>query len=134
MTEVLTQLISGTPQVLYNGGLPFAALSYEDADEGRQGLPADVAALVRSIEGESIRVELVNLSMISTRRVVVRPGRFGERDIVSATSCGESGAGYPGPTTAYRSLPGEPVRHTVDVDAPELLIELPPNHRADSRC
>ena len=131
VTEVLTQLVAGAPQVLYNGGIPFAALSYEDAEEGRQGLPADVAALVRSIEGESIRVELANLSMTTTRRVVVRPGRFGERDIVSATSCGESGAQYPGPTTAYRSLPGEPIRHTVDVDAPELLIELPPNHRAD---
>ncbi|HEY9423274.1 MAG TPA: hypothetical protein VIP54_00640 [Microterricola sp.] len=131
VTEVLTQLIAGAPQVLYNGGVPFAALSYEDADVGRQGLPADVAALVRSIEGESIRVELVNLSMTATRRVLVRPGRFGERDIVSVTSRGESGADYPGATPAYRSLPGEPVQQTVPVDDAELLVELPPNHRAD---
>ena len=131
VTEVLTQLVAGAPQVLYNGGIPFAALAYEDADEGRPGLPADVAALVRSIEGESIRVELVNLGMVASRRVRLRPGRFGERDIVSATSHGESGAGYPGATTAYRSTPGTPVSRTVDVDAAELLIELPPNHRAD---
>lgn len=131
VTEVLTQLIAGAPQVLYNGGIPFAALSYEDADAGRQGLPADVAALVHSIEGESIRVELVNLSMTTTRRVLVRPGRFGERDIVSVTSRGESGADYPGATPAYRSLPGEPVQQTVPVNAAELLVELPPNHRAD---
>ena len=39
VTEVLSQLISGAPQVLYNGGLPLAAVSYEDIDLGRPGLP-----------------------------------------------------------------------------------------------
>ncbi|RZU63843.1 hypothetical protein EV379_0132 [Microterricola gilva] len=131
VTEVLTQLVAGAPQVLYNGGIPFAALSYEDADEGRQGLPADVAALVRSIDGECIRLELVNLSMTQTRRVIVRPGRFGERDIVSVTSSGEAGGDYPGPSPAYRSLPGEAVQQTVEIGAAECLIELPPNHRAE---
>ena len=93
---------------------------------------ADVAALVRSIEGESIRVELVNLSMVHTRRVLLRPGRFGERDIVSVTSRGERGADYPG-ADARRTArcPATPVEQTVDVDAAELLVELPPNHRAD---
>lgn len=130
VTEVLTQLVAGAPQVLYNGGIPFAALSYEDADAGRPGLPRDVAALVRSIEGESIELELVNTSLVHTRRMVVRPGRFGERDIATVTSRGEHGGSYPGATTAYRHLAGTPIEQTVEINGPEVLLELPPNHRA----
>ena len=44
VTEVLTQLTWGAPQVVYNGGIAQARLRYYDADRGRPGLPPDVAA------------------------------------------------------------------------------------------
>ena len=131
VTEILTQLVAGAPQILYNGGIPFAGVSYDDVDKGRPGLPPDVAALVRSIDGESIRLELVNLSVTEVRRVRLRPGRFGERDIVSVTTIGEDGGEYPGSPVAYRSRHGVGSHRTVQVDAPQVVIELPPNHRAD---
>ncbi|MFB2579706.1 hypothetical protein ACEXQD_00510 [Herbiconiux sp. P15] len=130
-TEILGQLMTGTPQVLYNGGLPFAALAYDDPDRGRPGLPPDVAALVTRLEGEEIDLTLVNLSLTRTRRVVVRPSRFEQQRIVSVVSLGEVDGVYPGSSVAYTSLPGRPVRVTVPVDAPHLVVELPPSHRAD---
>jgi hypothetical protein len=130
VTEVLGQLISGTPQVLYNGGLPLAAVSYEDADLSRPGLPADVAALVSSIEGDELALELVNLSNRESRRVRVRPGRFGERDIRSVRSTGEEAPVFPGGPVAYTSVPSETVTVESSVDEPYVLVELPPAHRA----
>ncbi|MGH3703920.1 MAG: hypothetical protein ACRDT9_04765 [Agromyces sp.] len=131
VTEVLGQLITGTPQVLYNGGLPFAAVAYDDPDRDRPGLPPDVAALVTRLEGDEIELTLVNLSPTEARRVLVRPSRFGEQRIVSATSLGESGGVHPDSSVAYTSRPGRPVVVTEPVDAPHVLVELPPAHRAD---
>jgi hypothetical protein len=130
VTEVLGQLISGAPQVLYNGGLPLVAVSYEDADLGRPGLPQDVAALVTSIDGDEIAIELVNLSSREPRRVRVRPGRFGERDIRSVRSTGEVAPDFPGDPVAYTSVPSETRTVEADVASPDLLVELPPAHGA----
>ncbi|WP_457101287.1 hypothetical protein [Microbacterium sp. P5_E9] len=131
VTEVLTQLISGAPQVLYNGGLPLVAVSYEDADLARPGLPPDVAALVSSIDGDRLAIELVNLSNLESRRIRIRPGRFGERDISTVQSTGEVDSAYPGDPVRYTSVPGKIVTAESPVDAPDLLVELPPAHRAD---
>jgi len=133
VTEVLSQLVSGTPQVLYNGGLPFAAVAYEDADAGRPGLPRDVAALVSRLDGDEIDLALVNTSTTRARRVVVRASRFGERRIAAVTARAEANGVYPGRSTAYAATPGEPVASTHE-PAPgddALEIVLPPAHRAD---
>jgi len=133
VTEVLSQLISGTPQVLYNGGLPFAAVVYEDLDAGRPGLPPDVAALVSRLDGDDIDLAIVNTSTTRARRVVVRASRFGERRIASVTAHTSADGVYPGRSTAYASTPGHPVALTRELDADEdaVVIELPPAHRAD---
>jgi hypothetical protein len=131
VTEVLSQLISGAPQVLYNGGLPLVAVSYEDVDLARPGLPQDVAALVSSIDGDELAIELVNLSNRETRRVRLRPGRFGERDIRAARWTGERTPEFPGSPVAYTSVPGETITVEANVDAEDLVVELPPAHRAD---
>ncbi|MFE5408281.1 hypothetical protein [Microbacterium sp. NPDC056569] len=130
VTEVLGQLITGTPQVLYNGGLPFAAVAYEDADRRRPGLPPDVAALVTGLDGDRIELELVNLSSTSARRVRVRPSRFGQQQVAAVVSRGERDADWPGRSTAYLATAGSPVAHTADVDAEDVIVELPPSHRA----
>jgi hypothetical protein len=131
VTEVLSQLISGAPQILYNGGLPLVAVSYEDVDRARPGLPRDVAALVSSVDGDEIAIELVNLSHREARRLRIRPGRFGERDIRSVRWTGERAPEFPGNPVAYTSVPSETITVEVPVEAGDLVIELPPAHRAD---
>ncbi|MFI2485980.1 hypothetical protein ACH47X_03670 [Promicromonospora kroppenstedtii] len=135
VTEVLGQLVTGTPQTLYNGGLPFAAVSYSDADRSRPGLPPDVSALVTRLDGSPaqgrVELTLVNLSPTRTRRVRVRPGRFGEQRLTGVVTRGETGGVYPGPSTASAGRAGTPTSTTVPLDAADLLVELPPSHRAD---
>lgn len=134
VTEVLGQLITGTPQTLYNGGLPFAAVSYTDADRRRPGLPPDVAALVTRLDGDrdagQVALTLVNLSS-ATRRVRVRPSRFGEQRLTGVVVHGEEGGAWPGPSTAASAAPGAPTTRALPLDAADLLVELPPSHRAD---
>jgi hypothetical protein len=89
LTEALVQLTCGAPQVLYNGGLMQARLRYFDAQRLRPGLPADVAALVDSIEPERTAVTLVNTSTHESRCVIVQAGAFGEHEIVSVQTSGQ---------------------------------------------
>lgn len=130
VTEVLGQLISGTPQILYNGGLPFMAVAYEDVDAARPGLPPDVAALVHRLDGAEIELELVNTSHTRTRRVRVRPSRFGEKRISGVTSEGERGGVHPGASTTFASVPGERFSEHRDLDVPDVVVVLPPAHGA----
>ncbi len=92
-TEALVQLTWGGPQVLYNGGLQQARLRYHDAQARRAGLPADVAALVTSIDPEATTVELVNLSPEAERTVIVQAGALAEHTITSVryTTCTDEG-------------------------------------------
>ncbi|MFD6176814.1 MULTISPECIES: hypothetical protein [unclassified Isoptericola] len=136
VTEVLGQLITGTPQTLYNGGLPFAAVAYTDADRGRPGLPPDVAALVSGLDRDAdgtgrVELSLVNLSPTHARRVRVRPSRFGEERLTGVVTHGEDGGVWPGPSTASAGVAGARTTATVPLDAPDLLVELPPSQRAD---
>ncbi|GAA2375216.1 hypothetical protein [Streptomyces cuspidosporus] len=77
LTEALLQLTTGSPQVLYNGGLAHLHLRYHDAVERRPGLPPDVAALVTDIRPDHTVAELVNLGD-AARSVVVQAGSFAE--------------------------------------------------------
>jgi hypothetical protein len=77
-TEALVQLTLGGPQPMYNGGLLHTTLRYFDPERLRPGLPPDVAALVTRVEAGRAVVQLVNLSMLETRRVIVQGGMFGE--------------------------------------------------------
>ncbi|MGG1910280.1 hypothetical protein AB1285_25835 [Microbacterium sp. NRRL B-14842] len=130
MTEVLTQLVSGAPQVLYNGGLGFTALRYEDVDRARPGLPEDVAALVHRLDDHGIGVQLVNASAVHTRTVRLRGGRFGLDRIVQVTATGEE-PGFLARRLGHLHGPGRPARHhDVDVDD-DLVVTLPPAHSAD---
>ncbi|WP_335972270.1 hypothetical protein [Streptomyces sp. CA2R106] len=77
VTEALLQLTTGSPQVLYNGGLAQLHVRYHDAQEQRPGLPRDVAALVRDIRPEHTVVELVNTGT-APRTLLVQAGSFAE--------------------------------------------------------
>jgi hypothetical protein len=82
-TEGLIQLTCGGPQIIYHGGLLHVRLRYFDALERRPGLPADVAALVPALDGESTTVELVNTNPSQERRLIVQAGAFGEHNFTS---------------------------------------------------
>ncbi|MEV0069144.1 hypothetical protein [Amycolatopsis sp. NPDC050768] len=127
LTEALLQLATGTPQVLYNGGLLPSRLAYFDAGKQRPGLPPDVAALVDLATDDHVRVELVHIGLSDERRVVVQAGGFGEHriDRVAYTAAAQ---GYPGDPRAY-TAPGSPAStRTADVGGPRLEVVLPPGH------
>lgn len=96
VTEVLTQLTTGAPPALYNGGLQHARVRYYDRAAGRPGLPPEVSALVSKITPDSVTLELVNLGVRRGASVVVQAGAFGEDriDEVEATVIDEGD--YPG--------------------------------------
>ncbi|WP_372343189.1 hypothetical protein [Streptomyces sp. KL116D] len=82
VTEALLQLTTGSPQVLYNGGLAQLHVRYHDLDARRPGLPPDVAALVPDIRPDHTVVELVNLGG-AARSLLVQAGSFAEHHVAS---------------------------------------------------
>ncbi len=85
LTKVLTQMIQGSPQTIYFGGLSRALLRYYDAEALRPGLPDQVAALVTQIYPQGADVELVNISPVDTQSVIVQAGAFAENRFTSCT-------------------------------------------------
>ncbi|MFD5540583.1 hypothetical protein ACFWIJ_22895 [Streptomyces sp. NPDC127079] len=128
-TEALVQLTWGGPQVLYNGGLQQARLRYHDADARRAGLPADVAALVTSIDPEATTVELVNLSPGTDRTVVVQAGAFAEHTItgVRHTTCADDG--WIGDMYDYGHTEPEVTETELPCDNAFLTVRLPASTR-----
>jgi hypothetical protein len=95
VTEVLTQLVAGAPQMLYNGGLPLAQLRWTDAVRGRPGLPDKVAVLVERLAESEVTVQVLNLHAEASRTVAVTGGGFGEHPIRQALRDGPDGPGIP---------------------------------------
>ncbi|MDH6455860.1 MULTISPECIES: hypothetical protein [unclassified Streptomyces] len=128
-TEALVQLTWGGPQVMYQGGLQQARLRYHDADARRAGLPADVAALVTSIDPEATTVELVNLAPETDRTVIVQAGAFAEHTIIGVryTTCTDDG--WIGDMYDYGHT--EPVVSEAEVpcESPYLTVRLPASTR-----
>jgi hypothetical protein len=81
VTEALTQLTLGGPQVIYNGGQLQTRIRWFDAIGRRAGLPADVAVLVSSIDPKATTVEVVNLSATHDRHVILQAGAYAENQI-----------------------------------------------------
>ena len=78
--EGLVQLMLGSPNHIYHGGLLHASVRYFDPAEKRAGIPPDVAALVERLTPNGIRLKLVNLHPTEERRVVLQAGMFAEHE------------------------------------------------------
>lgn len=65
-------------------------LRYFDPQQGRPGLPADVAALVDRLTDDEVRVTLVNVNQIEPRLVAVQSGAYGEHQFESLSFNGVS--------------------------------------------
>ncbi len=60
-----------------------ARLRYFDPVLRRSGLPADVAALVEKISGDSVTVSLVNLNAVESRDVILQAGAYAEHQFTA---------------------------------------------------
>lgn len=125
ITEALVQLTLGAPQAIYNGGLLISRLRYFDADLRRPGLPADVAALVETLEAERTSVRLVNLNPFATRNLLIQAGAMGEHQFLSA-SYDALTSDYPGSYKSYTAPPVTTEVRTLAVNDKLLQIILPP--------
>jgi hypothetical protein len=125
VTEALTMLTWGGPQVVYNGGYAQARLRHYDADTRRPGLPPEVAALVSSIDPAATVVTLVNLSGTSTKTVTVQAGAFAEHDFASV-SYDRAAPGWTGGHYEYLSHEVSVSQDRADGDGPWITVVLPP--------
>lgn len=89
--ESLVQLMWGAPMHISHGGFQHATVRYFDTALQRPGLPADVAALVHTIEADSVVLEVVNLGS-EDRSVVIQAGGFGEHQFASAALIAADGS------------------------------------------
>ncbi|MGW4794791.1 hypothetical protein ACWEPC_20510 [Nonomuraea sp. NPDC004297] len=112
VTEALLQLTTGSPQVLYNGGLAQMHVRYFDAGRRRPGLPPDVAALVSGIDPGHTVIELVNLGGAPCS-LVVQGGAFAEHRIDTARADDDAPRPVGGPYVAVRLPAASQVRLTL---------------------
>jgi hypothetical protein len=65
------------------GSALFCRLRYFDPDEGRAGMPEDVAALIDEMTDDRVSVTLVNMDQLDSRTVVVQAGGYAEHQFTS---------------------------------------------------
>lgn len=128
VTEALTQLTLGGPQVIYNGGQLQSRVRWWDATERRAGLPADVAALVSSIDPSATTIELVNLSASDDHVVILQAGAYAENHIESV-SCDAVVGSWTGSFYDYIGSEVETTQTRISVDSSYLRIDLPAGTR-----
>ena len=129
VTEVLTQLTTGAPQVLYNGGLQGARVRYFDGLRKRPGLPKDIAALVDQVTAERVSLELINLGGWKPAQVIVQGGAFGEHRIDEAEVESVDGSDYPGGLIEFAAAEVRTSTSRVVVGDNRLTVDLPPRSR-----
>jgi hypothetical protein len=91
-TESLVQLMWGALMPGRSGGLLNARLRYFDPDRKRAGVPEDVAALISELSDTRTTVTLINLNTSQARTVIVQGGGYGEHQLVSVTTGGQTTA------------------------------------------
>jgi hypothetical protein len=130
--EALCQLTLGAPAPIYNGGLLYAPVFYDDPERLRPGLPPGVAALVRRVEHSNVELEFINLDP-HPRRVLVRAGAYLEHRFTKATferrvSEYPGGRAYGG-SIWYGREPARLVEDTVEISDSRVQIEMAPHSR-----
>lgn len=136
VTELLLQLTTGSPQVVYNGGLPASRVTYRDLAADRPGLPPDVSALVTKLLDRGLTLELINLDPAHSRELLLVGGAFGEHEFTAVEyDVLAQQAVYPGePSYDGERLP-VPSFETVrrDLTGSTLRIRLNPGTRLELR-
>ena len=127
VVKALTQVTTGAPPVIYNGGLLRATVRYFDAQQARPGLPPEVAALVDELDAGGVGIQLVNLSPTASRRLIVQGGAFGEHRFKGVKflqgdldEAAKNGYGW---VRADRVS----TEKNIELDAGHFAVELPPS-------
>ena len=84
LTDSLVQLMLGGNPPGRAGNVLHSRLFYYDPVRSRPGLPDGVGALVERLAPDSVSFRLVNLDPVSSRRVVVQAGAYGEHQFTEA--------------------------------------------------
>lgn len=117
-TGSLNRLSVGGIPIDVRGEMLYSQVRYFDAESRRAGLPEDVAALVKRIEKDWVEVELVNLSVIEPRSLIVQGGAYGEHRIrtvdFTKTARVQLPVGNPSPRQDYNEQVSAEVSKEVD--------------------
>lgn len=132
VTEALLQLCCGAPQLVYNGGLLQLAVRYWDVAEHRPGLPQDVAALVFELDDTGIGIELINLSLHSTREVALQSGTFAQH-LIESVRYDRRDSDYPGSPYVEFAPRADTVTHEHHVAGRYVGVRLQPRSRVRLR-
>ncbi len=81
-TNALVNLALGGLQPTKSGGLLYCQLRYFDPVNQHPGFPADVGALIHTIDSEKVIVTLVNTHETESRSIIVQAGAYGEHQII----------------------------------------------------
>ncbi len=81
-TDNLVRLTIGGLPAQKRGEMIHSRLRYFDLERREPGLPAGVAALVSRIDGEHVRLEVVNTDLFGEKRMLVQAGAYGEHEFV----------------------------------------------------
>lgn len=134
VTKGLTQVTTGAPQTVYNGGLLRATVRYYDAARRRPGLPPDVAALVTGLGADSVDLHLVNLGTRHARTLVCQAGAFGEHLFGEVEyDASDTAALRDAPSQWLRRRPA-PGQRSARVDAPHFRVRLAPGTGIEIRA
>ena len=126
IVKALVQTTMGTPATLYNGGILRASVRYFDAQEGRPGLPPNVAALVDDLSADRVGVQLVNTDHSETARVIVQSGAYGEHSFTDVKFDGTAHS-YDGVNPGLRVRAEKTVSSDcAAVNGKHLAVTLPP--------
>lgn len=109
--ETLLNLMTGGPRPVYARPL-HCRLWYFDPEQGRPGIPQDVAALVDHIAPEEIGVHLVNINQVVDRTVIVQAGAYAEHQFHTVELNGQK-IPIDDTTFTVRLAPGAGARLTI---------------------
>jgi len=111
--DSLVRLTIGGMPIHKRGEMLHAQVRYFDAQGKRSGLPAEVAALVTRIEKDWVEIELSNLNLFESRKLIIQGGTYGEHQIESIE---------------YEALADDrtEIRMEQKIDARALAVELAP--------
>ncbi|PIX42614.1 MAG: hypothetical protein COZ56_08965 [Armatimonadetes bacterium CG_4_8_14_3_um_filter_58_9] len=87
--EGLVQLMTGSPGVVYHGGLLHCRVRYFDPVNKRPGLPEHVAAMVLTVNPDNVVLMLVNCDPVQPHEVILQAGAFGEHRFTEVFPIGE---------------------------------------------
>jgi hypothetical protein len=135
----LTQVMTGAPQNVYNGGLQRGTVRYFDITptltlpreggedkNGRPGLPLDVAALVDSLSSDSVGIQLVNTGGTESRRLIVQSGVFGEHEFTTVHVTQSPDTSAMRDPQGWMRASRESTKQVVTVNGTHFAVTLPP--------